>query len=80
METFNPKLVAALNTVKYEAVPILDYLCALNRKLRGDAAESERQENYFACLRSEDGRCWCGQHAVDEYGFIKLPVVEREAA
>lgn len=34
METFNPKVVAALNTVKYEAVPIYDYLVALNRKIR----------------------------------------------
>lgn len=31
-ETFNPRLVAALNTDKYEAVPILDYLVSLNRK------------------------------------------------
>ena len=29
-ETFNPKLVAALNTDRYEAVPILDYLVELN--------------------------------------------------
>ena len=32
METFNAKLVAALNTVRYEAVPILEYLQSLNRK------------------------------------------------
>lgn len=30
-ETFNRKLVAALNTAKYEAVPILEYLAGLNR-------------------------------------------------
>lgn len=30
-ETFNPKFVAALNTAKYEAVPILDYLVSLNK-------------------------------------------------
>lgn len=30
-ETFNPKLVAALNTTRYEAVPILAYLQSLNR-------------------------------------------------
>jgi hypothetical protein len=33
-ETFNPKLVAALNTEKYEAVPILEYLVAFNRSVR----------------------------------------------
>lgn len=29
-ETFNPKLVAALNTAKYEAVPIGEYLGSIN--------------------------------------------------
>lgn len=33
-ETFNPKLVAVLNTAKYEAVPILQYLVALNAQVR----------------------------------------------
>jgi hypothetical protein len=32
METFDPAKVAALNTDKYEAVPILEYLQSLNRK------------------------------------------------
>ena len=31
METFSAKLVAALNTSKYEAVPIREYLASLNR-------------------------------------------------
>ncbi len=31
-ETFSPKVVAALNTEKYEAVPIHAYLASLNRK------------------------------------------------
>ena len=31
-ETFNRKIVAALNTAKYEAVPILEYLASLNRQ------------------------------------------------
>jgi len=31
-ETFNAKAVAALNTAKYEAVPILTYLAELNRQ------------------------------------------------
>lgn len=30
-ETYNPKAVAALNTARYEAIPILDYLMSLNR-------------------------------------------------
>lgn len=31
-ETFNVKLVATLNTAKYEAVPILEYLASLNNR------------------------------------------------
>jgi len=34
METFDPRKVAALNTAKYEAVPILEYLVALNKSLK----------------------------------------------
>ncbi len=30
METYSAKLVAALNTAKYEAVPIREYLASLN--------------------------------------------------
>ncbi len=30
-ETFSPKVVAALNTEKYEAVAIHDYLVSLNK-------------------------------------------------
>lgn len=30
-ETFNRKVVEALNTAKYEAVPIGEYLASLNR-------------------------------------------------
>lgn len=30
-ETFNARVVAALNTARYEAVPILDHLASLNR-------------------------------------------------
>ena len=32
LETFDSKKVAALNTAKYEAVPIYEYLCSLNAK------------------------------------------------
>jgi hypothetical protein len=32
METFSTKLVAALNTAKYEAIPIREYLASLNRR------------------------------------------------
>ena len=34
LETFNPKAVSCLNTERYEAVPILDYLGALNARIR----------------------------------------------
>ena len=30
-ETFNPKLIERLNTGKYEAVPIIEYLASLNQ-------------------------------------------------
>jgi len=38
-ETFNPRFVALLNTAKYEAVPILEYLQELNRSLKAEGAE-----------------------------------------
>lgn len=31
LETFSPAIVAALNTAKYEAVPIGEYLASLNK-------------------------------------------------
>lgn len=34
METFDPKKVAALNTIRYEAVPILQYLGELNQSIK----------------------------------------------
>lgn len=37
LETFDPKAVAALNTAKYEAVPILDYLVELNRQIKQES-------------------------------------------
>jgi len=33
-ETFSRKVAAAINTAKYEAVPILQYLASLNRERR----------------------------------------------
>lgn len=33
-ETYNAKLVAALNTERYEAVPIGDYLVEINRRIK----------------------------------------------
>jgi hypothetical protein len=36
-ETFNPAIVAKLNTEKYVAVPILRYLQDLNRRIREGA-------------------------------------------
>ncbi|MDR9839707.1 hypothetical protein [Herbaspirillum huttiense] len=35
-ETFDAHKVSALNTAKYEAVPILDYLGSLNRSINAD--------------------------------------------
>lgn len=32
-ETFDPRVVAKLNTAKYEAVPILEYLVSLNQSI-----------------------------------------------
>lgn len=42
-ETFNPALVEALNTEKYEAVPILEYLQSLNEivKLARDVRDNQ---------------------------------------
>jgi hypothetical protein len=37
METYDPKKVAALNTEKYEAVPIGEYLAGVNRKIKEGA-------------------------------------------
>lgn len=39
-ETYNPDLVAKLNTQKYEAVPILEYLQELNLKIKADKESS----------------------------------------
>jgi len=32
LETFSPAIVAKINTEKYQAIPILEYLVNLNRK------------------------------------------------
>jgi hypothetical protein len=34
METFDPAKVSALNTTKYEAIPILKYLYELNEQIK----------------------------------------------
>ncbi len=34
LETYSPGVVARLNTARYEAVPILAYLQALNRQIK----------------------------------------------
>jgi hypothetical protein len=36
-ETYNPKVAAAINTRKYRAVPILEYLQNFNRRIRIDS-------------------------------------------
>ena len=33
-ETFSKKVADAINTKKYEGVPILDYLVALNKRIK----------------------------------------------
>lgn len=33
-ETFNPRILDVLNKEKYEAVPIMDHLIELNRKIK----------------------------------------------
>jgi hypothetical protein len=43
METFEPKHVAALNTKKYEAVPIQDYLGSLNGEAGNETATLTRR-------------------------------------
>jgi hypothetical protein len=40
METYDPKKVAALNTEKYEAVPIGEYLAGANRKIKEGAPDA----------------------------------------
>lgn len=42
LETFNRKVVKALNTEKYEAVPIQEHLAGINQRLR-EEREAERQ-------------------------------------
>jgi hypothetical protein len=37
-ETFDRKLAAAINQARYEAVPIGEYLAALNRRIREESA------------------------------------------
>jgi hypothetical protein len=41
METYNEKVVSHLNTAKYEAVPILEYLQGLNKEIRAAAATAD---------------------------------------
>jgi hypothetical protein len=38
-ETFNRKIAAAVNPARYEAVPIGEYLAALNRSIREERAD-----------------------------------------
>lgn len=52
-ETFNPDLVSKINTEKYRAVPILEYLHSINRKIREEHLANgwikliERERNYY---------------------------------
>jgi len=51
-ETFNPTIVARLNTDRYEAVPIMDYLTEFNRRVKGadDVDQSGRNKAERASL------------------------------
>lgn len=40
LETFEKRTVDTLNTAKYEAIPILDYLVSLNHELKTDILSS----------------------------------------
>lgn len=40
LETFSELMVSSLNTVRYEAAPILQYLGGLNAKIRADAVRN----------------------------------------
>jgi hypothetical protein len=53
METFDQKKVENLNTDKYEAVPILEYLQELNAKSKAETATTPQQESEFADLASK---------------------------
>lgn len=44
-ETFNARTAAAINQAKYTAVPILDYLIGLNRKIRLTPADAGHPDN-----------------------------------
>ena len=44
-ETFDPQVPARLNTEKYEAVPILEYLQALNRTIKAKDAQGTTASN-----------------------------------
>jgi hypothetical protein len=38
LETFDPKMVAAINLDRYRVIPILEYLTTLNRQIQENAA------------------------------------------
>jgi hypothetical protein len=52
METFDPKKVAALNTDKYEAVPIQEYLGSLNK---GETLSDTQRRGNISIARDEQG-------------------------
>lgn len=48
LETFNAKVVDALNTVKYQAVPILEHLAGLNKSLSGLESPASKNASIVA--------------------------------
>ena len=79
-ETFNGALVAALNTEKYEAVPILEYLYGLNKNisdasklgivLSTDSDIECEEEDALNCGILPDGTCMnAGSEDCDDCPF-----------
>lgn len=46
-ETFSKSTADAIDTAKYKAVPILEYLCTLNKSIEANAGEMEQHSPLF---------------------------------
>jgi hypothetical protein len=61
METFSATVVAAVNTAKYEAVPILAYLQEVNRTIRAHADGKHAPKCVrFSGYAGTENDCSCG--------------------
>lgn len=62
-ETFQKSLVDKLNTAKYEAVPIEDYLIEFNGRVRRQALQEHASGcNYGDDYNCVDTHCHCDCH------------------